>query len=212
MSGKHPKRDRGVDPGEPTAASRAEPREVSAAGLRAQMAILAEQVRQLGHHVDHAADSQPAGATDAPPPAPPALHHSATVDPTPEPERAQPDPPQPVASTTVASPPYTRDTVTDDSRHLFESVIAAAERAALEIRASAERQAASIRARASDDRVAPTADLASTGVRQRQTLAALAAETDRIAQAVAVLGAQIRALDAKRWRSYEARDADPQTP
>jgi hypothetical protein len=134
------------------------------------------------------------------------------VDPTFEPERAHPDPRQPVASTTAASPPYARETVTDHSRRLFEAVIATAERAALEIRVSAEREATSIRARASDDRVAPTADLVSTLERQRQTLAALAAETDRIAQAVAVLGAQTRSLDAEHRHRYEARDADRQTP
>jgi hypothetical protein len=200
MSGKHPKRDRGVDPGEPTATSRAGLREVSAAELRAQMAILAEQVRQLGHRVDHAADSQPAGARNGPPTAPPALHHSAMVDPTPEPERVQPVPRQPLASTTAASTPDARDTAADHSRHLFESVIATAERAAVEIRARAEREAASIRARASDDLLPPTGDLVTTLERQRQTLAALAAETDRIAQAVAVLGAQTRALDAERRR------------
>jgi hypothetical protein len=210
MSGKHPKRGRGVDPGEPTATSPAALREVSAAELRAQMAILAEQVRQLGHRVDHAADSKPAGPTEAPRPAPPALHHSAMVDPTPEPERAQPDPRQRVACAT-ASPRYTRETVADHRRRLFESVIATAERAALEMRESAEREASRIRARASDDRVAPATDLVGKLERQRQTLAALAAETDRIAQAVAVLGAQTRALDAGRRRSYEALDADRQT-
>jgi hypothetical protein len=208
MSAKHPKRGRGVDPGEPTATCPAALREVSAAELHAQMAILAEQVRQLGHRVDHAADSQPAAAANArppappaPSPAPPALHHSSIVDPTPEPERAQPDSRQPVASTTTASSPYARDTVADHSHRLFEGVIATAERAALELRESAEREAASILARASDDRVAPTTDLVGTLERQRQTLAALAAETDRIAQAVAVLGAPTGALDAERQRS-----------
>jgi hypothetical protein len=208
MSAKHPKRDRGVDPGEPTATSPAALREVSAAELCAQMAILAEQVRQLGHRVDHAADSQPAAAANArppappaPSPAPPALHHSAIVDPTPEPERAQPDSRQPVASTTTASSSCARDTMADHSHRLFEGVIATAERAALELRESAEREAASIRARASDDRVAPTTDLVGKLERQRQTLAALAAETDRIAQAVAVLGAPTGALDAEHRRS-----------
>jgi hypothetical protein len=211
MSAKHPKRDRGVDPGEPTATCSAALREVSAAELHAQMAILAEQVRQLGHRVDHAADSQPAAvanarppapspAPPAPSPAPPALHYSAIVDPTPEPERAQPDSRQPVATTTASSP-YARDTVADHSHRLFEGVIATAERAALELRESAEREAASIRARASDDRVAPTTDLVGTLERQRQTLAALAAETDSIAQAVAVLGVPTGALDAEHRRS-----------
>ena len=207
MSGKHPKRDRDIDRGEPNAAPRPglPDRELSAAELRAQMAILAEQVRQLGHRIEHAAHSQPAGATHAQPAEPPALHHSAVVDPTPEPERAQPDRrlPAPPPRQPAASPPYSPESVTDHSHRLFESVIAAAERAALEIRTSAEREAASIRARASDGHVAPTTALEVTLARQRQTLAAFAAETDRIAHAAAVLGAQTRALDAESKRMYE---------
>ena len=53
MPGKHPKKRTLVGPDEPTSA-RPHSSEVSAAELRAQMAILAEQVRRLGDRVGHA--------------------------------------------------------------------------------------------------------------------------------------------------------------
>ena len=50
-----------------------------------------------------------------------------------------------------------------------------------------------------------------TLARQRQTLAAFAAETDRIAHAAAVLGAHTRALDAESRRMYETLEGASET-
>jgi hypothetical protein len=200
MSGKHPKRDRVAEPAEPPAAFRGEPaaREFSAAEVRAQMAILAEQVRQLGKRVGDAVDSQP--DRDAPPPslAPGAYHRSATVDSAPVPE------PTPDKRRAPPPPPHAGDTVDDHTARLFASVIATAERAAAEIHARAEREAARIRGAGSKPCVAPPTELVDSLERQRQTLAAFASETDRIAHATATLRAQTRALDAERRRMYEA--------
>ena len=202
MSGKHPKRDHVIAPPEPPAAFRGEraARESSAAEVRAQMAILAEQVRQLGGRVGHA-DSQPNRDAPAPAPAPGTSHRSATVDSAPAPE------PAPDQRHAPPSPAHAGATVDDDQARLFAGVIAAAEGAAAEIRAGAKREAARIRGAGSKPGVAAPSELADALERQRQTLAAFASETDRIAHATATLRAQSRALDAERRRMYEALTA-----
>jgi len=106
---------------------------------------------------------------------------------------------------------------------LMASVIEMAERAAEQIRESAEREAARIRAGATSDlppadhpvpdppvpqHRTPESAASQTGpeavARERQALAALAAETDRIEAATERLRAQARALDAERQRLHEA--------
>jgi hypothetical protein len=85
------------------------------------------------------------------------------------------------------------------SRRLISSVVKLAELAAVEIRASAELEAAAIRARTSEQLSAPSANhLAALLERQRQMLAALAAQTERVERAAGVVRAQIRALEAER--------------
>jgi hypothetical protein len=64
MAGKHPKKRSAVPDGEPATASRAPATDVSPAELRAQMAILAEQVRRLGDRVERADDAWSAPPTE----------------------------------------------------------------------------------------------------------------------------------------------------
>jgi hypothetical protein len=96
------------------------------------------------------------------------------------------------------------DTRAERSNSLVASVLTLAELAAVEIRANAEVQAAEIRARSSEQISAQSAThLLALLERQRLMLAALAAQTDRLEQAGAVLRAQIRALDAERQHIQE---------
>jgi hypothetical protein len=265
MPAKHPKKHSAVPDAQPTTPSPSPASDVSAAELRAQMAILAEQVRRLGDRVggtddawaapaaepvvvqspapsgpaagQPAAPSQPpsapqAASTSASAPggdAPPARAHVVSVPlayvrlaAAADPEPRQPD----VAPTPAAPEPAAgRDEalIAERTGRLIASVIAMAERAAEQIRESAEREAASIRAGTAGDlasadrpgpdlapsqRGAPDLAASQTGLdvleHQRQALAALAAETDRIEAATEGLRAQARALDAERQRLYEA--------
>ena len=64
MAGKHPKKRSAVPDGESATASRAPATDVSPAELRAQMAILAEQVRRLGDRVERTDDAWSAPPTE----------------------------------------------------------------------------------------------------------------------------------------------------
>jgi len=268
MPAKHPKKQSAVPDAEPTTPSPSPASDISAAELRAQMAILAEQVRRLGHRVGGTDDAwaapatepvaaEPAvvespapggsaaaepGAASQPPSAPPGASTSASapaddgpparahvvsvplahVRPAAAAHPGQPD----VAAAAVTPAPvagHDEEPIAERTSRLIASVIAMAERAAEQIRESAEREAASIRAgtagglapadRPSPDLAPPQCgapDLAAsqTGLdvleRQRQALAAIAAETDRIEAATERMRAQARALDAERQRLYEA--------
>jgi DNA-binding PucR family transcriptional regulator len=107
-------------------------------------------------------------------------------------EREQPPPARAVGSA-GADEPRPLDQVSD-------ALIAAAERAAAEIRERALAEAARI----ASARLAPGAEgrAAMEGIleRQRETLDALAAETARLEQGVEVLRAQIAALDSELER------------
>jgi hypothetical protein len=95
--------------------------------------------------------------------------------------------------------PAARESFTDHTSRLVASVVTLAELAAVEIRASAEVEAAAIRAQTSERISAATTNhLVTLLERQRQMLAALATQTDRLERASAVLRAQIRALEAER--------------
>jgi hypothetical protein len=260
MSGKHPKKHNAIPDAEPAAPSPSPASDVSAAELRAQMSILAEQVRRLGDRVGGTGDAwsapvakQPVvespapSASDASPPAAPSQRPS---DPPPASAAGGMDVPpsrahvvsvplayvRPAAVAHAGPPPpevvpapapvggHDEDPIADGTSRLLASVLAMAERAAEQIRERAEHEAAAIRANAAgghapEDRhtpdLAPPApsgalDLAAsqTGLdvleRQRQALAALAAETDHIEAATERLRAQARALDAERQRLYDA--------
>jgi hypothetical protein len=270
MPGKHPKKHSAVPDAEPTTLSPSPSSDVSAAELRAQMAILAEQVRRLGDRVggtddawaapateppateppvgESHAPSGPAAAEPAAPSQPPSAPHAASTsasasgDDAP-PVRAHvvsvplaygrsaaaahPGPQQPdvaaVPTTPAPAAGPDEEQIAERTSRLIASVIAMAERAAEQIRDSAEREAASIRSGTAGDLAPadrPRPDLAAqqrgaldlaasqTGLdvleRQRQALAALATETDRIEAATERLRAQARALDAERQRLYEA--------
>jgi hypothetical protein len=233
MPGKHSKKRDVAGPDEPTVASAPPPRssEVSASELRVQMAILAEQVRHLGDRVGHPGDSPAATLTtprEAPSPAP---AHVVSV---PQPRPRPPAPAQAAVHQPDGPVAHADDPLAERFARLRASVILAAGRAAAEIRASAEREAARIRTGARSDLTAPDdaapddgapgdsapaplpPDLAAGALgapqlavvsvleRQRRTLAALAAETDRIEQATSSLRAQMRALEEERQRLYEA--------
>ena len=266
MPAKHPKKHSAVPDAEPTTPSPSPASDVSAAELRAQMAILAEQVRRLGDRVGGTDDAWAAPAAEPPaaepvvvespapsvsaagqptapsqpPSAPPAASASGDDGP---PARAHvvsvplahvrlaaaahPDPRQPDVAPTPAAPEpaagHDEALIAERTSRLIASVIAMAERAAEQIRESAEHEAASIRAGTAGDlasadrpgpdlapsqRGAPDLAASQTGLdvleHQRQALAALAAETDRIEAATEGLRAQARALDAERQRLYEA--------
>jgi hypothetical protein len=64
MAGKHPKKRSAVPDGEPATGSRAPATDVSPAELRAQMAVLAEQVRRLGDRVERTDDAWSAPTTE----------------------------------------------------------------------------------------------------------------------------------------------------
>jgi hypothetical protein len=138
---------------------------------------------------------------------------------------AHPGPRQPDVGPALApAVGHDEEPIAERTSRLIASVLAMAERAAEQIRERAEHEAAAIRANAAGDHVPedrPTPDFAAsppsgasdlaasqTGLdvleRQRQALAALAAETDRIEAATERLRAQARAVDAERQRLYEA--------
>jgi hypothetical protein len=237
MSGKHPKKHSPVPDAEPTTPSPSPASDVSAAELRAQMAILAEQVRRLGDRVGGTGDAWAAPLTPSPATQPvvaesPPPIGSAVVEPGAPPpgahvvslslEHARPaaaahHAPRPDLAAVPATEPA------ELTSRLMASVIEMAERAAQQIRESAEREAARIRAGATSDlpradppipdppapqRCTPEPAPSQTGSEvlehERQALAALAAETDRIEAAAERLRAQARALDAERQRLYEA--------
>ncbi len=260
MSGKHPKKRNPVPEAEPTTRPPSPAADVSAAELRAQMAILAEQVRRLGDRVGGTRDAWPAPVAQPPVAQPPVAKPPSAAGQPPPPSQLPSDPPAasapgddvPPSRAHVVSVPlaYVRpaavahpgprqpdvvaapapaaahdeDPIADGTSRLLASVLEMAEHAAEQIRERAEREAAAIRADAAGDHApedrrtpdsaapAPSGglDLAAsqTGLdvleRQRQALAALAAETDRIEAATERLRAQARALDAERQRLYDA--------
>jgi hypothetical protein len=235
MPGKHPKKRSVVPDGEPSRSSPPAASDVSAAELRAQMAILAEQVRRLGDRVGRTDDAwttpltpspatqpvvaespPPIGSAEVEPAAPPPGAHVVSLSL----EHARPagaahHAPRPDLAAVPATEPA------ELTSRLMASVIEMAERAAQQIRESAEREAARIRAGATlpradppipdppaPQRCTPEPAPSQTGPevldRERQALAALAAETDRIEAAAERQRAQARALDAERQRLYEA--------
>jgi len=265
MSGKHPKKRNPVPDAEPTTPSPSPASDVSAAELRAQMAILAEQVRRLGDRVGGTGDAWAAPVAEPPaaespvvespapggsaagrpaprsqlPSDPPAASAPGGVDVPPSRAHvvsvplayvrpaavAHPGPPQPdVVPAPAPAVGHDEDPIADGTSRLVASVLAMAEHAAEQIRERAEHEAAAIRANAARDHApedrrtpdlaapAPSGDLdlaaSQTGLdvleHQRQALAALAAETDRIEAATERLRAQARALDAERQRLYDA--------
>jgi len=104
-------------------------------------------------------------------------------------------------------------TFADRSSTLVASVVALAELAAIEIRTGAEIEAAAIRAQSRERLNEPsTSHLLALLERQRLMLAALAAQTDRLERAGAVLRAQIRALEAEREHISEMLESGRRTP
>jgi len=191
-----------------------------AADLRRQVAILAAQVRALASSeaggaaatVAAPGPERPASRTAADLPLLPAPRPRAAASasppeqpnaqepelPTKPPPKAEPEPPGDAAAA-VTPAAGARETFAERSSHLVESVVTLAELAAVEIRASAEVEAAVVRARASENLSASsTGQLVTLLERQRNMLAALAAQTERLEQAAGVLRAQILALQAER--------------
>ena len=235
MPKSHPHSKRGGEEPPPADA------EVTADDLRAQVAVLAEQVRRLGGTRANrstaerfdvvSVDAWVAGPDDPPPAQPPI----APAQPASPPAQSAVPPAQPAisaaepasltappprsptlaaaprrepgvgASTTAAGAEGTaagtrgEETLADRSMSLVASVVALAELAAIELRTGAEIEAATIRGRSRQRLNEPTADyLAVLLERQRRMIAALAAQTERIEQAGAVIRAQILALEAER--------------
>jgi len=91
-------------------------------------------------------------------------------------------------------------------------LLASAERAAEKIRESARREAARIAAGTGPRPNQLAAELLVIVNRQRQTLAVLAAEAERLGQATDVLEAKIRALDGDLQAMYERLGAAPRPP
>jgi hypothetical protein len=221
MSGSHHNSKKGRARDAETEAERLSAADEVAADLRRQVAILAEQVRALGNSealgaaapIATAAAEPPASRTAADLPLPPAPRPrpaaSAPTAPQQQPTAQEPEPPttpitrpaeSPPRDAAVAAPPAAaRETFAERSSHLVESVVTLAELAAVEIRASAEVEAAAVRASSAERTAASsTGQLVVLLERQRNMLAALAAQTERLEQAAAVLRAQIRALQAER--------------
>jgi hypothetical protein len=200
--------------------------EVSADDLRAQVAVLAEQVRRLSDARGDrttaerfdvvSVDAWVAGPDDPPaaePPVPaaeppiPAAEPPILAAPLPRVPTVAAAPPRApaVGASTAAGAGATADdasgagTLADRSMSLVASVVALAELAAIELRTSAELEAAALRGRSRQRLEEPTADyLLVLLERQRRMIAALAAQTERIEQAGAVIRAQILALEAER--------------
>jgi hypothetical protein len=220
MSGSHHQSKKGRARDADAEAERLSAADEVAADLRRQVAILAEQVRALGNSEALGAAAQiatpsaepPASRTAADLPLPPAPRpRPAASAPAPQQQPAAPapgppttplrrpgqDPPRDAAVTAPSA--AARETFAERSSHLVESVVTLAELAAVEIRASAEVEAAAVRASSAERTAASsTGQLVVLLERQRNMLAALAAQTERLEQAAAVLRAQIRALEAER--------------
>jgi hypothetical protein len=161
-----------------------------------------------------AADPRPAVANPLPAVAEPP---PARADPSPAAAARLTSPPPAVGKTPLAAetPPWSVGGETLAERHarLIASVVALAELAAVEIRTSAEVEAATIRARASEQLSESTINhLVTLLERQRRMIEALAAQTDRLEGAGAILRAQIRALDAERQHIYEILATTRRTP
>jgi hypothetical protein len=221
MAGSHPHSKKGRARDTETEAERLSAADEVAADLRRQVAILAEQVRALGTS-EAAGAAAPVAApaaeprvsataadltlpADLPLPAAPLpaapLPRPAASAPPQQRKRQEPEPPTTPAPQSEPQPPpaAARETFAERSSHLVESVVTLAELAAVEIRASAEIEAAAVRARSAEKLSASsTGHLLTLLERQRNMLAALAAQTERLEQAAAVLRAQIRALQAER--------------
>lgn len=205
--------------------------DISAADLRRQVTLLAEQVRRLGAaEAEIVRGSGEAKPADLPlPPAPRPRRPTAIPE----------QPSQPVGATEApvlesaraaepAAPPAPRaegeqqrespapaliadQGLAERSDRLVESVITLAEMAAAEIRASARLQAAAIRAGASGRLTAPaTSEVLMLLDRQRRMLSALSAQTERLERNAAVVRAQIRALDAERRHMRDILAPRPQ--
>ena len=207
MSGSHhhskKARAREVD----TEAERLSAADEVAADLRRQVAILAEQVRALGTSEAAGAAAPVASPAAEPRVSRPAANVALPPAPLPRrdasapPKRQKSGPPTKAGSQSEPKrpPSAARETFAQRSSHLVESVVTLAELAAVEIRAGAEVEAAAVRARSADKRSAPsTGHLQILLERQRNMLAALAEQTERLEQAAGVLAAQIRALEAER--------------
>jgi len=216
MSGSHHHSKKGRVRDVETEAERLSATDAVAADLRRQVAILAEQVRALAN-TEAAGPAASVGApakprvspTAAERPLPPAPRPRlpACAPPLPQPKTHESEPPtkpslrsEPQPTGAAAAPVAAgRETFAERSSQLVESVVTLAELAAIEIRASAEVEAAAVRARSAEKHSASsTGQLLALLERQRNMLAALAAQTERLEQAAAVLAAQIRALEAER--------------
>jgi uncharacterized coiled-coil protein SlyX len=80
---------------------------------------------------------------------------------------------------------------------LTEAILSSAESVAAEIRASAQREAEIVRASAEREAAARIASLRGMVVKQRETLAGVAAEIGQLERSAATLRAQARTLDAE---------------
>ncbi len=216
--------------------------DVATADLRAQVAQLAEQVSRLGDRAGGArsdagrVQTRFAELGDLLVPAPRRPRHTPSAveqppAPAPAPTPVAQEPPSEPAVQTPAAEGGgggepgvegggTReggggegDTFADRSSRLVGSVLALAELAAIEIRTGAEIEAAAIRARSRERLNEPsTSHLLALLERQRHMLAALAAQTERLERAGAVLRAQIGALEAEREHIAEMLESGRRTP
>jgi len=158
--------------------------------LRAKVAALAEQVRQLGNGSHPMPEWRPArrvprdgGAVASDPGAgagAPARSGAAASD--------------PGAGGGGAASSGAAEQLAQQSSRLLATVIQTAELAAAEIRAGAEREAADIRERAA----AAVGEANAALMRYREALAALHGEAERIERSVSALREQTLALEADR--------------
>jgi hypothetical protein len=157
-------------------------RELSNEELRAKVAALAEQVRQLGNGNHQMPEWRPA------PPAKPDLDVIAS-----EPGGAAGGVQHGAAGSSDPGAGEPEEMAQQSSR-LLATVIETAELAAAEIRAGAEREAADIRQRAS----AAVDEAKAALARYREALGALHGETERVEHSIAALREQTLALEADR--------------
>jgi hypothetical protein len=234
----HPKKGGGEPAPEPAMPDSAD---VAASELRAQVARLAEQVRGLGDRADAERsgtgrmDTGFAELGDLLVPKPRRPRHAPSAveqapPPSPAPHAQQP-PPEPSVQTAVAAVEGGGaregaveaggertgggggDTFAERSSRLVASVVALAELAAIEIRTGAEIEAAALRAHSRERPNEPsTSHLLALLERQRHMLAALAAQTERLERAAAVLRAQISALEAEREHISDLLGTARRTP
>ena len=206
MSDKHAKKSPVAAPREGSADS---PLTAGSPELAGQIAALAEQVRQLRERGGHTADAGDA-ATTATEASPRAVERAQDGQQAVAPAERAPTPiePPPAAATV---PPPAEDVAAAIGR-LAADLIATAERAAAEIRNSAQREATRVTAQRGQRPSRLATDLLVMVNRQRQTLAVLAAETDRLGQSVEILQTNIRALDSELQAIYERLGASPRPP